>query len=138
MKKVILLIILLLISTTAFSMTISEAEKYMDEAAIRWNVKKSYVKAVAEIESRKGGQKYRFGKMGKTYYGPMGIHKDFLKKWAIDDPVTNINVGARALRDCQDEASLKKRLRRYNASFNGGYWSAVIGASRKYAMETKK
>ena len=76
--------------------------------------------------------------MGKTFYGPSGIHKCFLNKWDIDKPKINIDVGARALRGVGDNVALqKKRLKRYNASFNESYWKAIKSAERKYAMELK-
>ena len=69
--------------------------------------------------------------MGKgTYYGPMGIHRDFLKKWNIADPMTNILVGVRALRG--DQARV---LRRYNASCNRAYVKAVFAFRNQLVRE---
>ena len=71
--------------------------------------------ALAEAESSGKGERVRFGKMGKTYYGPFGIHKCFLNKWDIDDWKVNTEVGIRALSNhIHKQRSLEGALRKYN------------------------
>src|SRR5574343_268680 len=157
MKKVLLTFILVLMASTALAQSTKEnihnrsrkselsncitklpfdeqLEKWMEEAGKTYNVDSNFLKAVAHIESRKGGQKFRTGKISKTYYGPMGIHKCFISKWNIADPVTNIAVGANALRGVGNDPALqRKRLKRYNTSFHEAYWKAIKQAERKFA-----
>lgn len=87
--------------------------------------------AVANTESSKGGKEFRFGRMGNSnYYGPFGIHKDFLKKWRIDDWRVNTEVGIRALARYRD---LRKSLKKYNAEFNEAYYLRIKYLERKYS-----
>jgi len=61
--------------------------------------------------------------MGKgTFYGPFGIHRCFLKKWNIDDPMVNTMVGIQALARYRDQ---RKTLQKYNAEFNEAYFQRV-------------
>jgi hypothetical protein len=86
--------------------------------------------AVAETESSCKGERFRFGKMGKgTYYGPFGIHKQFLKKWPIDDPYVNTEIGIRALSRYKNQ---RAALKKYNATFNESYWKRIKSLERKY------
>lgn len=120
--------------------------KWFVESARRWNVSPSFLMAVAYIESRqlgKGGvviQDFRLGEIGRgTYYGPMGIHKGFKKKWDIWDPKINIEVGAAALAgvgSCPD--AQKRRLRRYNTEFNDRYFKAIKAFQAGFAVELKE
>ncbi len=105
---------------------------YMSAYAIEYGTKPEYVMAVATIESRKGDREFREGLMGRTYFGPMGVHRCFLSKWEIDKTEVNIMVGARALRGIQSLDALKKRLRKYNTECNPSYLAAVTKAVRKY------
>lgn len=101
-----------------------------------FNVDPHFLMAVGHIESRKGNRAFRFGRIGKSFYGPMGIHRDFWKKWDIDDPETNVMVGARALQGTgKDVMAQKKRLRRYNTAFTMSYWKEIKKAERKFAAE---
>lgn len=85
--------------------------------------------AVAHIESRKGSQEFRVGRMGPTYYGPMGLHKCFVDRGAADLD-RNIEMGVKAL--TRYPTDLKRSLRRYNTSFDGSYWTAIQRAAAKY------
>ena len=106
------------------------------EKALKYNVDPALAIAVAHIESRKGKKEFRIGRMGKTYFGPMGIHKCFLKKWAIDKPKINIEIGVRALRGIgYNKSKQKRRLKKYNASFNRSYWNSIQEATLKYKKE---
>ncbi len=100
---------------------------------IKYNVNPAYVMAVAHIESRKGSYEFRTGRMGRTYYGPMGIHKYFLNRWNINDPEINIKIGARALSNIQDVGALIRRLHKYNAEYEPSYGNAVKKAVKKYS-----
>jgi hypothetical protein len=141
MKKIIFCLIIILIPTFCLaSIQYDNAKQLAIKYANMYNVDPAFLIAVMHIESRnpKTGEEFRFGKMGKTYYGPCGIHKDFLKKWPIDNLETNIEAGARALRGVGYNESLqKRRLHRYNASCNSSYLKAVMSAKRKYAMQIK-
>ena len=87
---------------------------------------------VAGAESSLGEVEFRFGPMGRTYYGPFGIHKCFLEKWKIDDPYVNTEVGIRAL---ARHKNLRRSLKKYNAEFNESYYKRVIYLARKYRRE---
>lgn len=88
----------------------------------KYGVDPYFVLAVAEVESSGRGQRFRFGRMGKTYYGPFGIHRCFLKKWNIADLLINTEVGIRALARYKSQ---RRSLQRYNASFNESYWRRI-------------
>jgi hypothetical protein len=94
----------------------------------KYNIDKYFVLSVAECESSNKYARYRFGKMGRTFYGPFGIHKCFLKKWAVDDPFINTEVGIRAL---ARYGSQKKALKKYNASFNMAYYNRIKFLERR-------
>jgi hypothetical protein len=53
----------------------------------------------------------------------MGIHKDFKKKWDIENPVCNIVIGVMALRG----RNKRKILKRYNPKADAAYFRAVLG-----------
>ena len=95
----------------------------------KYGIDPNFALAVAEVESSNKEVRFRFGKMGKgTYYGPYGIHKCFLSKWAINDPLVNTEVGIRALARYKDQ---RKSLKRYNASFNEGYYRQIKKLERQ-------
>lgn len=105
--------------------------------AVKYDIAPAFAIAVAHVESRKGYQEFRVGQMGRSaYYGPMGINKCFRQQWRVDLPETNIAVGCYALRGVGNSVvKLKRRLMRYNTSFDLGYWKAVMKAVRKYRAE---
>lgn len=89
----------------------------------KYGVDPNFALAVAEAESSCKGRRFRFGKLGKgTYYGPFGIHRAFLKKWNIDDPYVNTEVGIRALARHRDQ---QVALKKYNVAFNESYWRRI-------------
>ena len=91
--------------------------------AEKYSVDPNFALAVAEVESSNKEVRFRFGKMGKgTYYGPFGVHKCFLSKWDINDPMVNTEVGIRALARYADQ---RRSLRKYNASFNEAYYRRI-------------
>lgn len=101
--------------------------------SIKYNVEPAFAMAVAHIESAKNGKEFRVGRMGRTYYGPMGIHRCFLNKWAIDNAEVNIEVGVRALSGVgYDEGRQRNRLKRYNSVCDEGYLRAITQAKTKY------
>lgn len=104
---------------------------YISAYALEYKVEPAFAMAVAHIESRKGNQEFRSGCMGRTYYGPFGIHRCYLAKWPIDQLETNIQAGIRALRG----SDLRRILKRYNAEFTESYWRAVMKARAKYRKE---
>jgi hypothetical protein len=84
---------------------------------------------VARIESGTRTEYLRCGPLGRTgkYYGPFGIHRDFLKRWKVDNPYINVQVGVKALKG-QDK---RRVLRRYNDSFDEAYYRAVMAVYRQ-------
>jgi hypothetical protein len=99
----------------------------------KYGVDPNFALAVAEVESSNKEVRFRFGKMGKgTYYGPYGIHKCFLKKWAINDPLVNTEVGIRALARHKDQ---RQSLRRYNTSFDEAYYRRIKQIERRNREE---
>lgn len=90
-----------------------------------------FAQAVMIVESRPTGGaelEFRVGRLGKSkYWGPFGIHRDFLKRWPIDDPFVNVEVGVKALRG----NDRRRVLKRYNASFNEAYYREVRRVERK-------
>jgi hypothetical protein len=130
-----------------------QLEQWMEEAAKIYNINPNFLKALAHIETRKGQRRYRCGWIGKptkrfpgTYCGPMAIHHyKFGQGVAIDDPKTNIYVGAKAMAGVGDDpVAQKKRLKGdgkrkgYNASFTESYWREIKKAETMFARETGK
>jgi hypothetical protein len=106
---------------------------WMKACCLNYGVEPEFALAVARVESGTKTEMLRFGPMGKSgrYYGPFGIERSFLKKWPIDNPFVNIEVGVKALRG----PDKRRVLRRYNATFNEAYFRAVMMACRKYKSE---
>lgn len=101
--------------------------------SFKYDLKPEYALAVANVESRKSNLEFRVGAIGRRYYGPFGIHKDYLKRgWPIDTLPGNVEAGCRALKGIQTLPTLKRRLRTYNAQFNEGYWEAICQAVKRY------
>ena len=104
---------------------------WMKACCLTYGVDLDFARAVAIVESRPAGgaqMEIRVGRLGKSkYWGPFGIHRDFLKKWPIDDPFVNVAVGVKALRG----VNKKRVLKRYNASFDEAYYSEVMRIERK-------
>ena len=99
----------------------------------KYGVDPNFCLAVFETESSDKHHQFRFGKMGRgTYYGPAGIHKCFLKKWNISDPLVNTAVGIRALARYRDH---RRTLMKYNAEFNEAYWRRVCYLERRNSRE---
>ena len=108
---------------------------YMIDCGQRHNVKPEVLLAVAKIE----GQDLRDGLIrvgpigGGTYSGPMGIKYIFKRppyNWDIDDYRVNIDRAARVL-----GGDIRKRLKKYNASWNRRYQNAIICMIKKYEDE---
>ena len=95
----------------------------------KYGVDPYFALGVAEIESSNRYNRFRFGKMGRTFYGPYGIHKCFLSRWDISDPFTNTEVGIRAL--SRYGGDQRRALKRYNASFTEGYYRRIKFLERK-------
>jgi hypothetical protein len=103
--------------------------------ALLYGVEPEFALAVAHVESGCPGQEFRVGPMGKgKYYGPFGIHRDFLRRWPINEPEKNIEIGVKALRG-RDQ---RRVLRRYNAAFDEAYWRAVQQARRRWKNSSQK
>jgi soluble lytic murein transglycosylase-like protein len=99
--------------------------------AIKYHIPPEDALAVAHIESRLGSKEFRTGKIGRRYYGPMGIDASYLS-WGIREPERNIEVGVRALSYYKD---LEVSLRHYNKTFNRAYWNEIKKARLKYRRE---
>ena len=106
---------------------------WMKVCCLNYGVEPEFALAVARVESGTKTEKLRFGPMGKSgkYYGPFGIERSFLRRWPIDNPFVNVEVGVKALR-----GSDKRRiLQRYNTNFNEAYFRAVITTCRRNKEE---
>lgn len=94
--------------------------------AVSQGVDPEFARQVARVESGlpRTGQEVRLGRLGRSkYFGPMGIHESFRRRWDIANPVINIWVGVRALRG-EDKLRV---LRRYNPRASREYLRAVLG-----------
>lgn len=98
----------------------------------KYGVDPCFALAVAEVESSYKGARFRFGKMGKTYYGPFGIHRCFLTRWDIADPFVNTEVGIRALARYGDK---RKALRKYNTACDPHYIKTVMALTARNRRE---
>ena len=119
-----------------------EWNRYVEAMAEKYNVDKYLCLALAETESSGKGERIRFGKISKTYYGPFGIHKCFLKKWDIADWKVNTEVGIRALAGhIKRQGSLHGALKKYNTGDKGvkfeGYVNKIKNLQRKYKRENE-
>jgi hypothetical protein len=99
------------------------------------NVKPEVLLAVGKIE----GQDLRDGLIrvgpigGGTYSGPMGVKYIFKRKpynWDIDDYRVNIDRAARVL-----GGDIRKRLKKYNASWNGRYQNGILALIKQYERD---
>lgn len=103
--------------------------RYVKLCSEKYGIDPNVALAVAEVESSGQGQRFRFGPIGKgTYYGPMGLHKCFLRRWNIGDPYVNTEIGIRALARKRD---LRRSLRKYNASFDETYYKRIMQLAAK-------
>ena len=90
-----------------------------------YGVEPEFALAVARVESGTKTQEYRIGRLGRSnFYGPMGVHRCFLK---TGSPYEVIELGVRALRG-KDKARV---LRRYNPKLNRAYERAVMALYRQ-------
>lgn len=104
--------------------------------ALKHDAEPAYVMAVAHIESRKGKREFRTWRTGK-YYQPMGLQYGQYRRFArmgllIDSLDGNIEVGAMSFAGIHTLSALKRRLRRYNCTFDNAYWNQVCKAIGKY------
>jgi hypothetical protein len=107
---------------------------WLKACALTYGVEPEFAWAVARVESgRPGAAEIRCGPLGRTgkYYGPFGIHREFKRRWPIDNPYVNVEVGVKALRG----ADKRRVLRRYNASFDESYYRAVMALYRQAKRE---
>jgi soluble lytic murein transglycosylase-like protein len=107
--------------------------RYVKTCSEKYNIDPNFALAVAETESSTKEVRFRFGKMGRSkYYGPFGIHKCFLKKWNINDPFVNTEVGIRALaRYGPGDGNYRRALKKYNATFNEAYYRRIKELQRR-------
>lgn len=107
---------------------------WLQACALTYGVEPEFAWAVARVESGvPGGAEIRCGPLGRAgkYYGPFGIHRDFRRRWPINDPFVNVEVGIKALRGTDK----RQVLRRYNAAFNEAYYRAVMAIYRQAKRE---
>jgi hypothetical protein len=104
---------------------------WMRVCSLHYGVEPEFALAVARVESGvPGGPALRCGPLGRSgkYYGPFGLHRDFLRRWPIDNPFVNVEIGVKALRG-QDKLRV---LRRYNPTrLNRAYEQAVMRLYRQ-------
>lgn len=96
---------------------------WLKHCAAFYGVEPEFVKAVADVECNTT-QGFLIGPIDKKgrFIGPMGIHKDYANTYPIYNPFVNIALGARALGRYKNKV---KALRKYNTSFNAGYYKAI-------------
>jgi hypothetical protein len=148
MNKVFTFLLFIMSISVVATAAITPAERQViKKETIRWskvfNVDPAFALAVFHIESRVGGQEFRKGRVGSKksggpFYAPANIHYSYLKDrgWPIDTLEGNVMVGVRALQGTgYSRESQIRRLRRYNASYNGAYGCQVMKAKAKYAIE---
>lgn len=88
--------------------------------------------AVAHVESRGAGQEFRVGLLGRRWYGPYNVHRDYAKRWPDLATISgNCRRGVAALRG----RDLRRILGIYNADFTEAYYQAVLRAERKYRRQ---
>jgi hypothetical protein len=107
---------------------------WLQACALTYGVEPEFAFAVARVESGlPGAAVIRCGPLGRSgkYYGPFGIHRDFRRRWPIDDPFVNVAVGVKALRGTDK----RRVLQRYNAAFNEAYYRAVMRIYRQAQRE---
>ena len=114
--------------------TREDYRRWFRECGRLYNVDPYFLEAVAIVETRGRGFKnrliYGIGPIGRgKFVAPMGIHNCFAKnKYGLNiyDPYDNIELGASSLRGVgYDVAAQKRRLMRYNKTFNMGYFSEI-------------
>jgi hypothetical protein len=140
MKRFLILLYLLaalLLPTMAKAVTDQEIEKYIVQKSLEVGfVKPGFPVGVIQVESRLGRHKYRTGKHGR-YYLPGGIHKDFAKKWNLNNWKTCCDVAVQTLykrmikKKCNEVAVLKS----YNTT---GYTYAYRNEINKIKNEINK
>jgi hypothetical protein len=106
---------------------------WMKACCLNYGVEPEFALAVARVESGTKTEMLRFGPLGREgrFYGPFCIERSFLRRWPIDNPFVNIEVGVKALRG-RDK---RRVLQRFNASFDEPYFRAVMAARRKFRSE---
>ena len=94
-----------------------------------YGVEPEFALAVARVESGTKTQEYRVGRLGRSnFYGPMGVHRCFLK---TGSPFEVIELGVKALRG-KDKAGV---LRRYNPKLDRAYERAVMATYRQFKRQ---
>lgn len=111
--------------------TIPEFEQYVKQVSQKYGMDPAVSLALAEVESSKDKQRFRFGRVGR-YWLPFGIHKDCAKGHDLSDWRVNTEVGIRAIARYKD---LRKSLKKYNASFNEAYYRRVLTLAAKNRKE---
>jgi len=98
-----------------------------------YNLSPYYCLAVASVESSRGRHLFGFGRISKSFYGPYGIHRCFLKRWDIDDPYINTMVGIKALaRYGSSKQARIKALRKYNTNYDSSYYKLILHLEHKF------
>jgi len=109
--------------TKSKEVNLKEWFNYVKICSKKYGISPYLALALAESESSLRGQRFRFGKISKTYYGPYGIHKCFYGRQGFGDisnPYVNTEVGIRALAGHihrakgNEKTKLRKALRKYN------------------------
>lgn len=78
---------------------------------------------------------FKCGPLGKkgTFIGPAGIHRQFRKKWAIDDPKENIRVLVARFEGVKGKDAIVRRLKSYNKEwYKNNYLRDVLAAYKQY------
>lgn len=86
--------------------------------------------AIMKLESN-----FKCGPLGKkgTFIGPGGLHKDYRKKFKIDDPNENIRVTVASFEGVVGEQAFIERVKSYNPEWRkNNYLRDLLKAYRAY------
>jgi hypothetical protein len=93
------------------------------------------MEALARVESGNKRQVMRFGKVGKSFYGPFNIHRDFGAH--NRNPFINTITAVKSFQGMgSNKAKIRRRLRKYNASFDEGYYKAIMKLSEQLRVKS--
>lgn len=128
------LLTLSLVLPCAAQPTEQEIENYIIQKSISTGfVKPGFPVGVIQVESRLGSKKYRTGKHGR-FYLPGGIHKDFKKKWNLEDWRVCCDVAIESLykRMIAKNGNETAVLKKYNASYTYSYHNEIKKIKNNY------
>jgi hypothetical protein len=102
--------------------------RWITEYSEKYGTDPNFCLAVAEVESSKGKDRFRFSKVGR-YWLPWGIDEDFEKRgWEVDTLKGQTEIAIRALSRHKNQ---RRSLKKYNASFTEAYYRRVKALEKR-------